>query len=261
VNKLYSILKYIQYQTKAQNLHGLHSPFVYELTEQVIYNEMQYYCYDKIEGIRQNLLNDKRTCACIELGAGSYANKKQVKAVKQIASTALKSAKYSQLLFRLSNYFQPKTILEIGTSLGVTTSYMASASRNSLVITLEGCEDVLEIAKQNFDDLKLNNVKSVLGNFNETLPKILSQEQNLDFVFFDGNHKYEPTIRYFNWCKEKAAAESVFVFDDIYWSKEMGKAWEEIKNHPDVMISLDLYYLGIVFFKKQLVKQHFVIRY
>ncbi len=260
MNKLFSLYRYLIYRLKAGTLHGLHSPFVYELVEQVIYNKADYYCYRHIEALRETLLDSTDTATCKELGAGSHTNNKQTKRVKNIAANALKSTKYSQLIFRLVNYFQPLTSLEIGTSLGITTAYIASANQQNKVITLEGCEPVLNIAKQNFEKLELKNIEAHLGNFDDTLPNVLSKLEQLDFVFFDGNHRYEPTMRYFHLSKQKATENSLFVFDDIYWSKEMYKAWQEIKNDSDVIVTIDLYFIGLVFFRKKQVKQHFVIR-
>ena len=211
--------------------------------------------------MRNALSMSKHQLECIDLGAGSHVNKSSKKSVQTILHSAAKSAKYSQLLFRLVNHFQPSTILELGTSLGISSAYMAIANSKSKLITIEGCEEIAAVASQNFTQLELKNIEQVVGNFDEVLPDILNKMEQVDFVFFDGNHRKGPTLNYFRQCLEKANEKSVFIFDDIYWSPEMTEAWEEIKKHEQVTVSLDLFYMGIVFFRKEQVKEHFIITF
>jgi predicted O-methyltransferase YrrM len=176
-----------------------------------------------------------------------------------LARHSAKPPKLAQLLFRLVNHTQPKTILEIGTSLGLTTAYLAAARSGARTITLEGCPQTAELARQNLQALPLPNLTLVEGEFSASLPRVLNELQQVDFVFLDGNHRYVPTMRYFQACLEKKSENSVFVLDDIYWSPEMEKAWKEICRHPAVMISIDLFWLGLVFFRKNQPKQHFIL--
>jgi len=259
VDYIHSLIKYIKYKSKAHNLHGLHSPFVYSLYENVIGTEQQYYFFVNAEILRNELLQNETKIEKIELGTGNKKNKK-IK-ISNIAKTVLKSSKEAQLMFKLVNYFQPKNILEIGTSLGLTTSYIAAANSNANVVTLEGCPNTLAVAKSNFEKLRIKNVTTHLGNFDEILPPVLSKMQTLDLVFFDGNHRYEPTMNYFNLSLEKSNENSVFVFDDIHWSAEMTKAWEEIQNHKQVTVTIDLFSVGLVFFRTQQAKQHFILKF
>jgi len=232
---------------------------VYSLYENVIGTEQQYYFFVNAEILRNELLQNETKIEKIELGTGNKKNKK-IK-ISNIAKTVLKSCKEAQLMFKLVNYFQPKNILEIGTSLGLTTSYIAAANSNANVVTLEGCPNTLAVAKSNFEKLRIKNVTTHLGNFDEILPPVLSKMQTLDLVFFDGNHRYEPTMNYFNLSLEKSNENSVFVFDDIHWSAEMTKAWEEIQNHKQVTVTIDLFSVGLVFFRTQQAKQHFILKF
>jgi predicted O-methyltransferase YrrM len=203
----------------------------------------------------------KKILNCVDLGAGSHLQNKTSKSISEIVHAAAKPEKYAQLLFRLVNHFQPATILELGTSLGISSAYMASANSRSKLITIEGCKEIAAIAGQNFKKLELFNIEQLTGNFDDRLPEVLKKIDQLDFVFFDGNHRKIPTINYFEQCLEKASERSVFVFDDIYWSDEMKEAWQEIKNNDRVTVTIDLFYFGILFFRKEQVKEHFVIRY
>ena len=261
MKRLGFILNYLIYRYKSVNEHGVHSPFVFELLLSTIYNKKKFYAYLPIEKLRGNLSLSRQEITCIDLGAGSAVNNQTTKSVQTILHAAAKPPKYSQLLFRLINQFQPETILELGTSLGISSAYMASANSKSQLITIEGCKEVAAVAKKNFKELELKNIEQVVGNFDEVLPDVLKNIPQLDFVFFGGNHRKQPTLNYFKQCLEKANEQSVFVFDDINWSDEMKEAWQEIKNHEKVTVTIDLFFMGIVFFRKEQVKEHFVITF
>jgi predicted O-methyltransferase YrrM len=262
VNKLPFAIKYIRYWLSAKTAHGIHSPFVFALYNEVIHTKSNYYSYDKIEQLRKKLLLSKKEINVTDLGAGKSGKR----TIAQIAERSAKNAKYCQLLFRLVNHFKPEIILELGTSLGISTCYLASADPNSKVITIEGCPDTAAEAKKNFESLGLKNIESITGNFDVTLQQKLhsglkTKDSILDLVFFDGNHKKEPTLNYFRQCLDHANNDSVFIFDDIHWSDEMEETWEEIKKHPKVTVTIDLFFLGLVFFRKEQSKEDFKIRY
>ncbi len=259
---MFQLYCYLIYQLTAKNKHGTHSPFVFDLLNKVIYNRNLFYAYSEIEKRRDALSSSKEEINFRDLGAGANEKQKdQLKKVKRIARKSVKSAKYGQLLFRLVNYFQPKTVLELGTSLGITTSYLRAAHTQSEVTTIEGSPEIAEMAKKNWCMLGYNDIQLVVGNFDDTLPQILKDKQKLDFVFFDGNHRKQATMDYFNECLKNSHEKSIFVVDDIYWSPEMKEAWELIKADEQVTVTIDLFYLGLVFFRKGQVKQNFVIRY
>ncbi|MCE3280411.1 MAG: SAM-dependent methyltransferase [Bacteroidetes bacterium] len=261
MDKLFFAIKYLNYRKLRTNAHGIHSPFVFDLYNKVFTNKTPFYAYSQIENIRKELLKNDTKIIRTDLGAGSSKKHSQVRSVKDITSAAAKSPKHAQLLFRLVNFFQPQTILEIGTSLGLSTMYLAIANSKSEVMSIEGCPETRKIALKNFKEAGLTNIKSLEGNFNSVLPDILSSVKKLDLVFFDGNHKKAPTLSYFLQCLEKAHNESIFIFDDIYWSKEMAQAWSEIKAHPKVTVTIDIFQMGIVFFRAEQAKQHFVLTY
>ena len=257
--------KYLRYQLTAANGkgHGVHSPFVFEFITQVLNDDREYYCYAQIEHLRRDLLQDDTELLIEDFGAGSRLNASVKRKVANIAARSLKPRKFAQLLFRMVNFYQPKNILELGTSLGITTAYLAEANINIPVTTMEGAKAVAVVAKENFKHLQLSNIEIIQGNFDETLPLLIAkQQQNLDFVFIDGNHRKEPTVNYFEQLLPKTNEQSILIFDDIHWSKEMEDAWEYIKAHEAVTLSVDLFFIGIVFFRKeQKVKQHFVVRF
>ncbi len=252
---------YILHLIKSTRLHGIHSPFVFDLYNRVITHTGTYSIFPVIEKIRKELYKSKKRIPIEDFGAGSRIQNTPTKTINHIAKTSANPPRMAQFLFKLINFQQPATILEIGTSLGLTTSYLAAAKKKAQVFTLEGSPELSEQAQLLFKKLQLKNIEVITGNFDKTMPVLLSKLETLDFVLFDGNHRYEPTLRYFDWCRAKATESSIFVFDDIYWSEEMEKAWKEICSHPAVMLSIDLFQIGLVFFRKQQPKQHFTLWY
>lgn len=252
---------YFQFLFSSKNEHSLHSPFVFELYTKIIQAKTKFSIFEEIENLRKKLLKNRTIIEITDFGAGSRIYKTNQREIRQIAKSAEKNPKFGKLLFRLIHHFKPSTILDLGTSLGITTIYESIAYDNSKIFTFEGCPATAEIAKHNFEELACKNIEIIVGNIDETLPQKLAQIQQIDFAFFDANHRYEPTIKYFEQCLEKVTEKSVFVFDDIHWSEEMHEAWQVIKNHPQVMISIDLFYVGLIFFRKNQPKQEFVLRF
>jgi predicted O-methyltransferase YrrM len=256
--------KYFKYYLTSSNGkgHGVHSPFVFEFIKFVLNDKNKYDVYDTIEKQRKVLLNDKTVIEVEDFGAGSTVIKTNKRVVKDIAASSLKPKKYSQLLFRMIQFYNKKNVLELGTSFGITTSYIAAASNNPKVTTMEGSQSIAAIAQQSFNALQLNNIAIIKGDFENTLASFLASSNTIDFAFLDGNHRKIPTLNYFQQILQKSDKETIFVFDDIHWSKEMEEAWEEIKSHESVTLTIDLFFIGIVFLKKDFkVKQHFSVRF
>jgi predicted O-methyltransferase YrrM len=261
VKSLRFVWRFVVHRIKSVSGSRVQSTFVSNLIFDVLDVKVEYYAYEAIEKLRAQLLKSEKKVSVIDLGTGAPKDGSPVsKKIKEIVHTSAKDSNNAQLLFRLVNRFQPQTILELGTNMGISTAYLAIANKNSNVITIEGSKNLASIAKVNFKHLKLKNVTQVVGDFDEVLKSVVEGENVLDFVFFDGNHRKEPTLNYFESCLEKVNSNSVFVFDDIYWSASMMEAWEEIKKHKDVTITIDLFFMGLVFFRKEEVKKHFTIR-
>jgi predicted O-methyltransferase YrrM len=159
------------------------------------------------------------------------------------------------------NRFSPEHTLELGTSLGITTLYLSLPKQQNQIITLEGCPETAALALANFRRLKRTNIELLSGEFSDTLPLALKKLPRLDLVYFDGNHRKEPTLNYFETCLPQATEDSIFIFDDIHWDPGMESAWEEIKKHHRVSLTIDLFELGLVFFRRGMVKQDFVLKY
>ena len=256
--------KYLRHYMSASNSkgHGVHSPFVFHFITSVLNDRRRFYCLDAIEALRTDLRNDATVLQIEDFGAGSVTAASQQRTVKSIASSALKPPKFAALFHRLTLHFNPKTIIELGTSLGISTAAFATACPNAAVFTFEGASAVAKKAAEHFNRLQLRNIEIIEGNFDDTLPPFLQKNKHIGLGYVDGNHRKEPTLRYFNQLLEKCNEDSVLIFDDIHWSREMEEAWEVIKQHPSVTLTLDLFFIGIVFFRKEnRIPQHFRLRY
>jgi predicted O-methyltransferase YrrM len=256
--------KFLRYYFTASNGkgHGVHSPFVYDFIIHVLNDRNRYECYEKIEAARKDLSTDNTVITVEDFGAGSRKKATNLRVVSAIAASALKPKKFGQLMFRVARYYKSNRILELGTSLGITSSYLASAHEKVRLDTLEGAPAIAAIAKNNFENLGLKNTRLHVGNFDETLSPLLNELKQIDLAFIDGNHRCEPTVRYFRQLLPVCHNDTILIFDDIHWSEEMEQAWAEIKKDEQVMLTIDLFFIGLVFFKKEFkVKQDFAIRF
>jgi len=256
--------KYSQYLIKAKNGkgHGVHSPFVFTFIKEVLNNNNNPINVEAIELHRNLLAQNKQSIQVWDRGAGSRQTNHTERTIQQIAKAALKPKKYSQLLHKIVAFYKPTQILEMGTSLGITTCYLAAGNTNAQVITLEGAPNVAAIAKDTFSQLGCKHIQVLEGDFDETLPKYMNTVDKIGLAYIDGNHRYAPTMQYFNTLLEKSAEETILIFDDIHWSAEMEKSWEAIKAHPAVTLTIDLFFIGLVFVRKaQKEKEHFIISY
>lgn len=257
-------IKYLRYYLFSSNGkgHGIHSPFIFHFITHVLNDKKHYPGYARVEELRRKLLNDNSLLSVEDLGAGSSILRTSSRTVSSIAKSAAKSKKLGQLLFRIAKEYQPETIIELGTSLGITTSYLAFANGSANVITMEGAKEVAAVAARNFESLGLKNTRLIEGNFDHTLLPAISGLTKIDLAFIDGNHRQEPTERYFSQLFSKTNNDSILIFDDIHWSREMEQAWKTIQDHPSVRCSIDLFFIGIVFFRQEFrEKQHFTIRF
>lgn len=252
---------YIKHRFKAKSRHGVHSPFAYRLLDNVIYDFHAKKVYRNIEQLRDELLRDKRWISITDLGAGSHVNNNKQKQICSLAKNALKPTKLAQLIHRLASDLKPRNIIELGTCLGITTAYMAKAAPDAKIISIEGCPQTASIASENLKKLHIDNVELLVGNFDELLPIIINDMPELDLVFIDGNHRKEATLNYFKWCLPRLGENSMMIFDDIYWSRGMKEAWEQIKAHPEVTVTIDLFWIGLVFVRKRQAKEDFKIRF
>jgi predicted O-methyltransferase YrrM len=261
---LTSVYKYARHLMSASNGkgHGTHSPFIFHLIRDIFNDRHRYPEYDAAENLRKKMLAEDTRVLVTDLGAGSQTFRGKEREVSSIARHSAKPAKLGQLLFRLARATGGHCIVELGTSLGITTSYLALGSKQSRVFTLEGAESLARIAEANFNDLGLENVELIQGNFDETFPPLVERLSSIDLLFVDGNHRTDPTLAYFHKALPAMQNAGMMIFDDIHWSGEMEMAWKHIQEHEKVTCTVDLFWMGLVFFRREFhEKQHFRIRF
>lgn len=255
---IYQIKSYIKFLIKSTNQHGVHSPFVYQFITQCFYNNTKHSAYTILKNYRNYFINSNEKITITDFGRGSKVFKTNHRKLKDIAKNAGISLKRQRLLFNIANYFKPQISLELGTSLGIATAALALGNTKGKVITIEGCPKTAEEAQKGIDKFQLKNISLI----NKTFEDFFENEKVSPFnlVYIDGNHNKEKTMAYFEQLLPYCNNDTVLIFDDIYWSKEMQLAWQQIYQSPKVTVSIDCFYWGLVFFRTQQPKQHFYIR-
>ena len=250
---------YLKFIWNSTNAHGVHSPFVFDLVRNCFYDKTNYPEYSVLEDYRNSLLQNKNEIEVTDFGAGSRVFKSNTRVINQIAKNAGISPERAKLLFRIVNYFQPKSILEIGTSLGLATSALA-LNDIAAITTLEGCPETMNQCQLQLQKFNINNVTCVNIEFSKQLKTYNLQPTTYNLIYFDGNHSKQATLEYFELLLPTIDNETVWIFDDIHWSQEMEEAWEIIKQNPKVTVTVDTFQWGIVFFRNEQVKEDFIVR-
>jgi predicted O-methyltransferase YrrM len=260
---IYTIVKYLKYILFSSHRrgHGIHSPFVFNLVTKVFRNKINPDVVFIIEKIRQMMIADNRRISVTDYGSGSERMKSNLRKVSEIAKYSAVPRKYGVLLAGLSGEFGRSHIIELGTSLGISTMYLAAASPEVIVHTIEGCRETSEIAKNNFSRSGLNNIRIYTGKFDDILTELENQNIRPGLVFIDGDHRREQVLRYFNKIVDMSDDQSVIVLDDIHSSSGMGEVWEEIKKYEKVTLTVDIFRMGLVFFRERMTRSDFIIRY
>ena len=260
----FQIKSYLQFLWRSKNEHAVHSPFVFSLLTKCLYDKKSKPEYAVLRKYRNSLLANKSTIIVTDFGAGSKVFKSNTRVIAQIAKTAGISRKRAELLFRITHYFQPDSVLEIGTSLGLATAALSLGSQSvgikAKITTLEGCPNTMAIAKSQLQLFNFDNVNPIVTEFSSFLGDIQLQTLNFKLIYFDGNHSKKATLDYFDLLLPTITNETVWIIDDIHWSPEMKNAWEIIKTHPKVTVTIDTFQWGLVFFRREQPKQHFIIR-
>jgi len=252
MSKVFSYLKFL---LDSFHLHGIHSPFVYDLEQHCLKNSKNYSTYNAITEYRAALLRDQQLIAITDLGAGSKANSSNIRRVDHIVRQSASTIKRSKMLYRFTNYFNTKQVLELGTNLGIGTQALA-LNPNTQVTSVEGCPNLFSYASQKLKPYA--NIKLINGSFNKVLPEL--QVQSWDLIFMDGHHDKTATLNYFEQLLPATHENTLIIVDDINWSKSMQEAWMLIKVHPKVTVTVDTFFCGLVFFRKGQAKEHFSIR-
>lgn len=257
--KLSAARNYFEYWSQAGHSKGrrIHSPLVYEFVTNALFKKESCQELVKIEKLREKCLRDESKLYFQEMG-GSAQLKNPYRSVDALARETIIKKKYGEVLFNINRHYRPEKVLELGTSIGFSSLYMALGYSSSTIYTLEGNRSVIDVAKTNAKSIGISNIKYYEGNFNKTLDPVLKEMGTIDLAFVDGNHTYSGTLEYFKKIKSRMP-QGIIVFDDIYWSKGMKQAWNEIKASS--AITIDIYQFGIVFVNYEATPGHYRVRY
>lgn len=261
---LFAASAYCNYILKSKSAYRIHQPFLFDFYNEVLHDKKHYPAYDTVMAYRSALLKDETKFEKVDLGVGSHhsANKRKVKEEAEVSGV---SNKFGKLLYRLLHNQKCAHVLELGTSMGIGTAWMASAledRKNAKLISIEGCRNTHQIAKEQFN-LHLPELKQVVefkqGSFEKRLQESLHELPKLDMVYIDGHHEKSATIQYFEYLKPWLRDGSILVFDDIHWSRGMEEAWEYIGKQQPISLSIDLFRMGICFCNSGLSQQQMAV--
>lgn len=258
--KLYPVVRQFQYFLFSgyRKGHGVHSPFFFQIINTLYRNKSDRgLVYQIAECRRKGLLKDNRIINVTDLGTGKGGSKR----VSEITASSSINRRFGSVL----SYFASKTgsspIIEFGTSVGVGTYYLALSNPSAKVITMEGCPEIAAIAAEGFKESGLGNIEVVIGNFDILASTVLEANESPGLIYIDGNHTGVALLRYFNLCLSALGDETVIIVDDIDYSFDMHMAWESILEAPEVTGSIDFGRLGVLFFKKGLHRQNYMVRH
>ncbi|NUO02721.1 MAG: class I SAM-dependent methyltransferase [Saprospiraceae bacterium] len=252
--------RYLKFYFRAHTKYDVHSPFVADFLEHTFGDDRWFYVFSTAETLRKRLLQDRTELTITDLGAGSAVFDSNHRRLCDLVRHTAVSPELGRLLFRIADWHKPATLLELGASVGISAIYQASAALDGKMIAIEGDPVLAQLARQHLKEAGLKQVAVLEGDFQSTLPGALLQLGKLDYLYVDGDHRADHTIAYFHQCADHAHSGSLFVFGDIHWSADMERAWDTIRRDSRVTISIDLYHLGLLFFRKENKEpQHFTL--
>lgn len=257
MKKAFQIVEYVRYILKSEHWrgHGIHSPFMYSFVRNTLMKASK-----KPDASLYTAELKRIAPKSITRSSFGASPSNETESTSRLLQKISISPKYGKLLNAIVCSYSPKEVLELGSGLGVSSYYLASSNPNSHVVTVEGMKAYANIAQATFKSLGISNVSVTNSTFDEFFES-LTPTQKFDLIFIDGAHTYEATIKNFEHSLSVAAPEAFIILDDIRWSEEMLRAWNEVKMHPQVRVSADLGRIGLLFLNPVLQKQEYQIRY
>ncbi len=259
--KVKLLFQYLYYKLFSKHAEGFRvdTAVIYEFVFHVLNKKSNGNDLERIEKYREEISNNNNFIEITDFGAGSKKLPATTRKIRDIARTGSVNKKFGSFLYRCTKYYKPQYVIELGTSLGISTLYLAAGNPQAKVFSIEGNPKAAKIASENFIKSGFENIKIINEKFDDALPELIKKLDNNFLAFVDGNHRKESVLKYFDLLSGKANRQSIVIFDDIRWSSEMFEAWNIIKEKKEVKVSVDLFFMGIVFFSSSGDKQHFVI--
>jgi hypothetical protein len=253
----YRFHKFFTHYILAKNEHSIHSPFVFNLYTEII-QAINFPFYLEIETHYYKLLNDTTIIKNDNPGVGT---KKNSLPIGNLIGSSVKALPWRKLICRITAERKPQVIVELGTSAGITSAYLALTCKDAHIYTFEANPLLIAKAKKMFEEYQINNITIIEGNIDDTLAPFISSIDKIDVAYIDANHRYCATKHYYELLEKKCGEDSLLIIDDIYWSKEMTKAWNEIRQAPSISIDIDLWQIGLLYIKPNQHKESFKLKF
>lgn len=251
MSRTYTATQYLSHFFRSKRWDSFHSPFLFSLFSYCSDDRISHPLFESIERKRRELIQSKEVIERHDYGAGtSYHQIKNTDAISRIARHALSLPFQCRFLYRLVVFTESRQIVELGTSLGISSAYLGIANSSSSVDTVEGDPEIANVAQKVFNQLKLDNVQLHNTSFDTFIANELPKEKRIDLMFLDGHHTSAALWKYYHALKPYMSDQTIIIVDDIYWSTDMTDGWKKLIALPDVTQSVDCFHFGLLFFKK-----------
>jgi predicted O-methyltransferase YrrM len=203
---------------------------------------------DEIERLRREMAASTEP---IELAYAELGDARDDRVVTETIADACGRSRtplWCRQLLEMVLALRPASCVELGTCVGISSSYIAAAlERNDhgRLVTIEAFAANVDIARRSFARLGLQRVEARRGTFEQVLTDVLAEQRPVDFVFVDGNHDEGATLGYAAAVKPFLAEDAIVVFDDISFSDGMERAWRRLASDPDATAAVDLGPVGL----------------
>jgi len=243
-------VQFFNHLFRSKRWSAFHSPFLFDLFTYCCDERNGSTTFKQIEKQRKALIASEEMISRKDFGAGSVLlDNAATGSISAIAKNALSMPFQCRFLFRLAAFMKPGHILEFGTSLGISTSYLSSGAPYALIHTVEGDPEIAKRAAIVFNELGLKNIELHTTSFDQYIFKTASGKETPDLLFLDGHHTAYALLSYFTSLKERLHPNTIIVVDDIHWSKDMNSGWKKLIALPEVTQSVNCFHFGLLFFR------------
>ncbi|SFT76948.1 Methyltransferase domain-containing protein [Lishizhenia tianjinensis] len=251
-------IEFIKYSFRAKRRHGVHSPYVYRLQDESFKNDFSATFLKSFKSFEKALTKNSELIAVNPFGAGSKKGKKKQLPLNKLANRARTSSKYGKLIFQLGEHIGAQHVLELGTHLGIGTAYLSQISTLKSLTSVEGCANLHRKAHDHLTQLGIQDKCTLVRN---TFEAFIEQDNTVyDLIFIDGDHRSEALFEILEGLQKNIHNETLLVIDDIRWSKDMFKAWQELIAKNDYHLSMDFFRMGVLAVRKNQEKEHFILK-
>ncbi len=241
--KLKIIGRFLRFWNGAKSIDSVDSPLVYQLCLDIQSAHDAKTQFKKIEDKRAQLLMDNTLINVQSLGSQSKVNRSEIRSIRQIALSSVSPRNKCELLYGLVKTTKAKTVLELGTSLAISTAYVAAVDRVDYIKSVEDSSKIHSYNENLAHNSKINMIQS---DFQSYIENELNNKAKYDCIVLDGRHDEIATISYVNQLINLLNPNGIIIVDDIYWSNGLMNAWKTLRNDYRYNLKIDLFYYGVL---------------